>query len=59
MRVVSLAVGCTGSGEVRSRSSKLKTEVDDLLFSVEDSLVELADVVGRAEPGIAPGVLAE
>jgi hypothetical protein len=47
------------AGEVRSRSSKLKTEVDDLLFSVEDSLVELVDVVGRAEPGIAPGLLAE
>ena len=54
-----LTVGCPGRGEVLVAFLELETQVDGLLFEVGDRLAEGIDVGGRAEPGFAPGVLAE
>ena len=37
----------------------MEPQVDDVLFEGLGLLFELVDVVGRAEPGLAPGVLTE
>ena len=54
-----LAVGGAGGGEVLVAFLELQAQVDGLLFEVGDLLVEGVDVGGRAEPGFAPGLLAE
>ena len=54
-----LAVGGAGGGEVLVAFLELQAQVDDLLFELGDLLVEGVDVGGGAEPGLAPGVLAE
>jgi hypothetical protein len=46
-------------GEVLVAFLELETQVDDVLFEEHDLLFELVDVVGRAESGLAPGVLVE
>ena len=38
---------------------ELQTQVDGLLFQVDDLLVEGVDVGGRTESGFAPGLLAK
>ena len=53
------AVGGAGGGQVVAAFVQLQARVDDLLFEVDGALLERVDVVGRAEPGSAPGVLAE
>ena len=53
------AVGGAGGGEVFVAFVELQTQVDDVLFELGDLLVEGVDVGGGAEPGLAPGVLAE
>ena len=42
-----------------SRSSSWSSQVDRLLLEVGDLLAQGVDVGGRAEPGFAPGLLAE
>ena len=54
-----LAVGGAGGGEVLVAFFELQAQVDGLLFEVGDLLAEGIDVSGRAEPGFAPGLLAE
>jgi len=54
-----LAVGGPGGVEVLVAFLELQPQVDDVLLEVDDPLVELVDVVGCAEPGLAPGLLAE
>ena len=54
-----LAVGGAGGGEVFVAFGELQAQVDDLLLEPGDLLVEGVDVGGVAEPGLAPGVLAE
>ena len=54
-----LSVGGTGSGEVFVAFFELEPQVEDLLFQVGDLLVEGVDVGGGAEPGLAPGLVAE
>ena len=54
-----LAVGGAGGSEVAVAFFELEPQVDGLLFEVGDLLVEGVDVGGRAEPGFAPGLLAE
>ena len=49
-----LAVGSARGGEVLVAFLELDTQVDDVLFERQDLLFELVDVVGRAEPGLAP-----
>ena len=62
-RVVELghefAVGGAGGGEVVVAFLELEPQVNDLLLQVGDLLVEGAGVGGGAEPGFAPGLLAE
>ena len=53
------AVCGAGGGEVLVAFFELQSQVDDLLFECHDPLCELIDVGRRAEPGLAPGVLAE
>ena len=53
------AVGGAGGGEVVVAFGELEAEVGRLLFEVGDLLVEGVDVGRGAEPGLAPGVLAE
>ena len=54
-----LAVGGAGGGEVLVAFFELEAQVDGLLLEMGDLLVEGVDVGGRAEPGFAPGLLAE
>ena len=54
-----LAVGRACGGEVLVAFFELEAQVDGLLLEVGDLLVEGVDVGGRAEPGFAPGLLAE
>ena len=54
-----LAVGGAGGGEVLVAFGELQAQVDDLLLEPGDLLVEGVDVGRVAEPGLAPGVLAE
>ena len=54
-----LAVGGAGGGEVLVAFAELEAQVGGLLFEVGDFLVQGVDVGGRAEPGFAPGLLAE
>ena len=53
------AVGGAGGGEVLVAFGELQAQVDGLLLEVGDLLVEGVDVGRGAEPGLAPGVLAE
>ena len=53
------AVGGACGGEVLVAFFELQPQVDDVLFEGDDLLFELVDVVGGAESGLAPGVLAE
>jgi hypothetical protein len=50
------AVGGAGGGQVVAAFVQLQAEVDDLPFEVDDALLERVDVIGRAEPRLAPGV---
>ena len=54
-----LAVGSPGGPQVLVALVELQTQVSGLLFQRDDVLFELVDVVGCAEPGLAPGLLAE
>jgi hypothetical protein len=54
-----LTVGGPGRGEVLVAFLELETQVDGLLFEVGDLLAEGIGVGGGAEPGLAPGLLAE
>src|SRR6266568_8840590 len=51
--------GCAGGGEVLVALVELEAQVDDALFEGGVLLLELVDVVGSAEPGFPPCVLAE
>ena len=53
------AVGGAGGGEVLVAFGELQAQVDGLLFEVGDLLLELVDVGRGAEPGLAPGLLAD
>jgi hypothetical protein len=54
-----LAVGRAGGSEVFVALFELELQVNGLMLEVGDLLVESADVGGGAEPGFAPGQLAE
>ena len=54
-----LAVGGAGRGEVLLAFLELQAQVNGLLLEMGDLLAEGVDVSGRAEPGFAPGLLAE
>jgi hypothetical protein len=54
-----LSAGGTGSREVFVAFLELELQVEDLLFQVGDLLAEGVDVGGGAEPGLAPGLVAE
>ena len=54
-----LAVGGTGGSEVLIALFELEAQVDDVLFEGEVLLLERVDADGSAEPGFAPGALAE
>jgi integrase len=54
-----LAVSGAGRVEVLAAFGELQLEVGGLLFEVGDLLLQGVDVGGRAEPGFAPGLLAE
>ena len=53
------AVGGAGGGEFVVAFFELEPQVDGLLFERDDLLLELVDVVGGAEAGLAPGLFAE
>ena len=53
------AVGSPGGGEFLVAFFQLEPQVGDLLLEVGDVVAEGVDVGGRAEPGVAPGLLAE
>ena len=53
------AVGSPGGGEFLVAFFQLEPQVGDLLLEVGDLVAEGVDVGGRAEPGVAPGLLAE
>lgn len=53
------AVGGAGGGEFLVAFLELQPQVDDLLFEEGYLLFELLDVLGRAEPRLAPGLFAE
>ncbi len=53
------AVGGSCGGQVLVAFVELEPQVDDLLLEVGDFLVKGVDVGGGAEPGFAPGLLAE
>ena len=52
-------VGGPGRGEVLVVFFELEAQVDGLLFEMGDLLAEGVDVGGGAEPGLAPGLVAE
>ena len=54
-----LAVGGARGGEVLVAFLELEPQVGDLLLEMDDLLVEGVDIGGGAEPGLAPGLLAE
>jgi hypothetical protein len=54
-----LTVGGPGCGELVVAFSEMEPQVGGLLFERDDTGVEVVDVGGRAEPGLAPGPLAE
>jgi hypothetical protein len=54
-----LAVGRAGGSEVFVVLFEMEPQVDGLLLEVSDLLAEGVDVGGGAEPGFAPGLLAE
>ena len=54
-----LAVGVPCRGEVLVAFFELQAQVDGLLLEMGDLLGEGIDAGGRAEPGFAPGLLAE
>ncbi len=54
-----LTVSGPGRGEVLVAFLELEAQVDGLLFEVGDLLAEGIGVGGGAEPGLAPGLLAE
>lgn len=53
------AVGGACGGEVLIAFLQLEAQVDGPLFEVGDLLLEGVEVGGCAEPGLAPGLLAE
>ena len=53
------AVSSPGGGEFLVAFFQLEPQVGDLLLEVGDLVAEGVDVGGRAEPGVAPGLLAE
>ena len=53
------AVGGSGGGEFLVAFLELQPQVDDVLFEEGYLLFELLDVLGCAEPGLAPGLFAE
>jgi hypothetical protein len=54
-----LAVGGPCRGEVFVVFGELELEIGGLLLEVGDLLVEGVDVGWRAQPGLAPGLVAE
>ena len=54
-----LAVGGAGGGEVLVTLVEFRAEIGELLLEAGDLVVEGVDVGWRAEPGFAPGLLAE
>jgi hypothetical protein len=52
-------VGCSCGIEILAAFLTLTGEVDDLLFDVGDAVLELIDVAGYAEAGLAPGLLTQ
>jgi hypothetical protein len=54
-----LAVGGAGSGQILVTFSQAGAELLVVLGELGDLLPELADVVGLAEAGLAPGLLAK
>jgi hypothetical protein len=54
-----LTVGCAGCGQVLLPLLELQAQVDGLLLEMGGFLGEGVDVSWRAEPGFAPGLLAE
>ena len=54
-----IAIGGPGGGEIFALFPELQSQVDGLLFQVDDLLVEGVDVGGRTESGFAPGLLTE
>ena len=54
-----LAVGSAGGGELAVAFFELAAQVGGLLFQAGDRVVEGVDAGGCAEPGVAPGLLAE
>lgn len=54
-----LAVGAPCGGKVLVAFLELEPQVSGLLLEEDGLLLEVIDVVGGAEPGIAPGLLAE
>jgi hypothetical protein len=53
------AVRGAGGGEFVAAFLELLAQVGDLLFEVDDALLEGVDVLGCAEAGLVPGLLAE
>ena len=53
------AVGGAGGEEFLVAFLELQAQVDDVLFEMGDLLFQLVDVVGCAEPGLAPGLFSE
>ncbi len=54
-----LSVGGAGGGEFAVAFFELDAPISGLLFQAGDRVVEGVDVGGCAEPGFAPGLLAE
>jgi len=53
------AVRGLGGVEILGAFGELQAQVSGLLFEVDDALLELVDVGGRAEPGGPPGGVSE
>lgn len=52
-------VGGSGGVEVLVAFFELESQIDGVLFECDDLVFELVDVVGGAEAGLAPCLLAE
>jgi hypothetical protein len=59
LRRYEFAVGVAGGIEFVGALFQLQVEIAYLLFECGDPLVELVDVGGRADTGLAPGRLGE